>query len=225
MAVYNGSQYIAEQITSILSQLAADDELIITDDSSTDSTAFVVQNFNDPRIKWIKNEGKKGVAKNFENGLRQATGDYIFLSDQDDVWYDNKVAKVTEKLETVSCVLHNADLIDAKGEKMNQDLFSIYGTRSGFWRNLKRNTFVGCCMAFRREVLQHALPFPEKITMHDMWIALVCEKKGSTGLIAEPLMAYRRHGANASTTSQKSTFTFSHQVKYRTQMLMSLLGK
>lgn len=225
LASYNGSQYIAEQINSVLPQLSFHDELIISDDQSTDETASVIQSFKDQRIKFIQNNGKKGVAGNFENGLKAASGDYIFLSDQDDVWFENKVEKVLEKLENSSCVLHNATLIDADGNITDQNLFGIYGTRQGFWQNLTRNTFVGCCMAFRKEILDYALPFPEKITMHDMWIALISEKRANTALINEPLMFYRRHDKNASTTSQKSRFTLAYQLKYRTQMLMCLLGK
>ena len=225
MAVYNGASYLQEQIASVLPQLSHQDELIISDDGSTDETPQIISNFKDPRIKYLENRGKKGVAGNFENGLKAATGTYIFLSDQDDIWFPEKVEKVMEKLQTFSCVLHNATLVDAQGNPSDQNLFHIYGTRPGFWKNLKRNTFVGCCMAFRRDILKYALPFPEKIKMHDMWIALISEKRANTALISEPLMYYRRHGHNASTTSQKSSFTLGYQLKYRTEMLMCLLGK
>lgn len=225
MATYNGSRFIREQIDSILPQLKNVDELIISDDGSSDGTSAIVESYNDSRIIFIPNKGKKGVAGNFENGLKSATGDFIFLCDQDDIWFPDKVEKVVEKLKSAGCILHNAQLVDSDGKITGQDLFSIYGSRSGFWKNLTRNTFVGCCMAFRREILEHALPFPEKITMHDMWIALISEKRASTALIHEPLMFYRRHESNASTTSQKSGFTLGYQLKYRTEMLMCLLSK
>ncbi|MEK5777350.1 glycosyltransferase, partial [Acinetobacter nosocomialis] len=91
LATYNGEKYIVEQLTSILSQLSPTDEVIISDDHSTDETLLLIKSLNDPRIKIITNELGKGYTKNFENAINHSSGDYIFLSDQDDVWVENKV--------------------------------------------------------------------------------------------------------------------------------------
>ena len=93
MATYNGSRYIKEQIDSILSQLSALDELIISDDHSTDSTYKIIKSYNDNRIKFYLNELEKGVTHNFENALLHSKGDTIFLADQDDVWNKEKIQK------------------------------------------------------------------------------------------------------------------------------------
>ena len=85
MATYNGEKYIEEQLKSILSQLGENDEVIVSDDSSTDNTLAIVESFNDVRIKIFPNNKFHSPIFNFENALKQATGDYIFLSDQDDV--------------------------------------------------------------------------------------------------------------------------------------------
>ena len=91
IATYNGAEYLREQVESILSQLEEEDEIVVSDDSSTDTTIEILQSFGDRRIKIFKNPAK-GFVRNFENALRQAQGDFIFLSDQDDVWLPNKVA-------------------------------------------------------------------------------------------------------------------------------------
>lgn len=219
LATYNGAKYLRQQIESILCQLSENDELIISDDQSTDGTKDLIDSFNDPRIKLYVNDIKGGIAKNFENALKRAEGDYIFLSDQDDIWMKDKVRTVVGELRNVDCVLHNAELIDSEGNFLHSNLFSIYNTRTGYLNNLIRNTFVGCCMAFRKEILNEILPIPIHITMHDMWIALISEKKGKTCLISENLIFYRRHDSNASTTSHKSKFSRLYQIKYRLQML------
>lgn len=91
LASYNGQNFIKEQIESILSQLSAIDELIVSDDISSDSTLDIVNSFKDDRIKILSGIKFASPIRNFENALKYATGDVIFLSDQDDVWLPNKV--------------------------------------------------------------------------------------------------------------------------------------
>lgn len=219
MATYNGEKFLKMQVQSILAQLDNGDELIVSDDCSTDNTIPLLKSFQDPRIKIYINSKKKGVTHNFENAIKHSTGKFIFLSDQDDIWEHNKVQKVLTALRSADLVLHNAQLIDENGSTSEQDLFTIYKTRRGYFKNLTRNTFVGCCMAFKKELLKDILPIPNNIKMHDMWIALIGEKKGHTALMQEKLIQYRRHGNNASTTSKKSSNTLSFQIRYRLQML------
>lgn len=177
MATYNGEKFIQQQIDSILEQLSDNDELIISDDGSIDDTISIIKKYTDKRVFLYNNNNLNGVAHNFENALKYATGDFIFLSDQDDIWEKNKISCVVKELANYDCVLHNAHLINANGDFLNSDLFSIYKTRKGYVKNLFRNTFVGCCMAFKRDLLKIILPIPKEITMHDMWIALLAEKK------------------------------------------------
>src|SRR5690606_26359089 len=90
MATYNGENHIEEQLESILKQLKDNDEVIISDDGYSDKTIELIKGFNDPRIKLFLNSFRN-IILNFEFALSKATGDFIFLSDQDDIWYDNKV--------------------------------------------------------------------------------------------------------------------------------------
>ncbi len=219
MATYNGEKYVAEQLHSILAQLSENDEVIISDDGSTDNTLQIISGYKDPRIRCLQNTGRKGVVGNFENALSHATGDIIFLSDQDDIWEPTKVQVCVQALQNSLCVLHNAQLIDADGNVTNANLFAIHHTRTGYWHNLWRNTFVGCCMAFRSELLQKLLPIPASIKMHDIWIALLASRYGKVILVPQSLIRYRRHMHNASSTATKSQMNRWTQIKYRLQIL------
>jgi len=219
IATYNGEKYILEQLSSILSQLDEKDEIIISDDGSKDNTLTIIQSFRDARIKLFHNTPKHGVVPNFENALRHAKGNYIFFSDQDDIWAPNKVKRCIEALQENDLVIHNSLIMDGKGNISDIDFFSIRKSGKGYWKNLYKNSFVGSCMAFRKELLPYILPFPKHILWHDMWIGLMAEKKRKTVFIPDTLLYYRRHGNNASATAEKSSFSFWFQLKYRLQML------
>lgn len=219
IASYNGCKYMKEQLISILSQLSCNDEIIVSDVGSCDGTLEIISNMEDSRIKEVLNIEKHGVVPNFENAIKYASGDYIFLCDQDDLWVENKVKTCVEALQSVDLVVHNSLLMDGVGNVSDIDFFSLRKSTAGYWKNLYKNSFIGCCMAFRREILDYVLPFPKQILWHDMWIGLMVEKKGKTKFIDDKLLYYRRHGNNASATAEKSSFSFPFQIKYRLQML------
>ena len=100
MATYNGERYIKEQVSSIMQQLGENDELIVSDDGSSDSTLQVLDSFHDSRIK-VFSGPRTGLTYNFENAIKNANGDYLFLSDQDDVWECNKVERLADRKSVV----------------------------------------------------------------------------------------------------------------------------
>ena len=201
LAAYNGGTYIRQQLESILSQLGPDDEVIVSDDGSTDDTRTIVSGLAaaDPRIRLTDGPGK-GLIRNFEHALSLCGGEIIFLCDQDDVWLPGKVAACTAALESpgVWLVLHDAHIVDGEQNRLHDSFFEWRGVRGGVFRNLIKNSFIGCCMAFRRELLDVALPFPDGIPMHDQWLGMLAQKRGKVVLLKQPLLDYRRHGGNAS---------------------------
>lgn len=219
IATYNGENYIEKQISSILSQLSEEDEIIISDDGSTDKTLNILKRFNDSRIKIFLNSNPHGFVFNFENAIKNAKGNYIFLSDQDDIWTNNKIEVCLQYLQISDLVVHNALLVNAQGEKSNIDFFSIRKPKLGYWKNLYKNSYIGCCMAFNSNLLKDILPFPKHILWHDMWIGLIAEKKSKTIFVPDILLYYRRHGENASPTSEKSSFSLVKKIVYRLQFL------
>ena len=161
IATYNGQRFIERQITSILSQIAEDDEVVVADDGSTDDTLAILRGLNDPRIRIIDGAHRHSPTWNFEKALEQARGEFIFLADQDDVWMPEKVAVTMSYLQKYDCVVSDNVIVDAEGAVIAESFYAVNKTRSGKYYNLLiKNGYLGCCMAFRRCVLESALPFP-----------------------------------------------------------------
>ena len=112
MATYNGEKYIRQQLCSIISQIGEGDEVIISDDGSTDSTLDIVRNMADGRIRIVEGPCRQSPTLNFENALSHVKGDYIFLADQDDVWLPGKVSACMKWLGGYECVVSDAEMSD-----------------------------------------------------------------------------------------------------------------
>lgn len=220
MATYNGERFLRPQVESILSQLEIEDELVVSDDGSTDKTVSILESFHDPRIKIHQNTGRHGVNGNFENALRHSKGDYIFLSDQDDIWLEDKVKNCLKALEDSHCIVHDCKVIDSDGNIISESFFKDRNSGAGFWKNVYKNSYLGCCMAFRRCVLDYALPYPEDLPIfQEGWLATLAEVKGKVKFIPEKGILYRRHGSNASFTAEKSEFSLGKKISYRLRLL------
>lgn len=222
IATYNGSKYLKEQIFSILSQLSENDEIIVSDDNSKDDTRKILLSFEDNRIKIFDGPCAGNAAFNFENALKNASGDYIFLSDQDDVWMDGKVKTMMEYLLKYDLVLSDCSITDKDLNVVQKSYFSILPPHYGVFANLFKNHYLGCCMAFRRKVLHYALPFPKTIVMHDIWLGLCAELFCKTYIIERPLMYYRRHDLAISTAAGKSKNSLFFKIKYRVSIIYQL---
>ena len=201
MATYNGERYLRAQLESILTQLGEDDEIVVQDDCSTDATLSMLEAFRDPRIQVVRNPRNLGVMCTIEKALARARGAYIFLSDQDDVWLPGRVESALTLLGKYDLVVVNCRVVDEQLQTISEDFFALLGSRPGFLRNLYRNTFLGCCMSFRRGLLERVLPFPHPIPMHDMWIGMVATVWGAVYFHPEPLILYRRHDATVTSTA------------------------
>lgn len=219
IATHNGEKYIKEQLDSILCQLFPDDEVLISDDGSTDSTLEIIKGYNDPRIKvFTKVHTLKGmkshyyVTMNFENALKQAKGDYIFLSDHDDVWYPNKVEKCIELLQEYDMVLHNLECVDGDLNPLNRNIYKNSFRSKNYL--LRRGKHYGCALAFKGNLLQYILPFPKRLVLHDYWIGIMGEIFGKFICINQPLTKYRIHGDNTSGKAQKTNSLY-YKLSYR----------
>lgn len=224
IASYNGGAFIRQQLLSVLCQIGKDDEVIVSDDGSTDNTVFAVKSLRDKRIKIIEGPGVGSPAVNFENALRAAKGDYIFLADQDDVWLAGKVVMCMEYLKQYSCVVSDAIVADGELKETSHSFFLLNKTKYGRWYNLfVKNGYLGCCMAFRREILEAALPFPKSTPMHDIWLGNVAAFKYNVKFIDKPLIYFRRHGHNNSTTARKSSYSLYDRLVFRLQICKGLM--
>ncbi len=219
LAAYKGEQYIAEQLDSILKQLGENDEIIVSDDYPQGKTRDEVLKFQDRRIRYIEGKGE-GVVKNFENALNACTGDVIFLCDQDDAWLPDKVESVMKEIQNgADLVLHDAAVADSALNITEPSYFAVHGSNASFFGNIIRNSFVGCCMAFKKETLLASLPFPKGLAMHDWWIALVAmKKKQKVVLLDKPLIKWRRH--DSTVTGGKTSLW--QKIKWRLNIVLSL---
>ena len=227
LATFNGEKYLQQQIESILIQLGDNDELIISDDGSSDQTLNIIESFSDKRIHIFHNKMNHGFIGNFENALRIATGDYIFLSDQDDVWSSDKLRISLQALEKADLIVHDAEMIDGMGNSLGKNYYSMMHSGTGFLRNWLYTRFLGCCMAFNRKVLNACLPFPKYITGHDYWIGMywLFKYHRSVYFSEEVLMCYRRHGGNVSTSSEKSNNSFFYKILTKRFFLLEAVIK
>lgn len=223
MAAFNGERWIGAQIASVLASPQVD-ELIVSDDGSTDATRELVQGVGDARIRLVDGP-RAGLIRNFEHALQQARGDVIFLCDQDDIWLPGKVERVATALEGCGLVVTDCRVVDDSLAELHPSFFRFNRSRPGVLRNLIKNGYLGCCMAMRRGVLEAALPFPAGIAMHDWWIGLVAESMGPTCFLDEPLSLYRRHGGNASPTSTRSKVPAGTRLRWRVDMLRYLIAR
>lgn len=227
MATFNGGKFIREQLESILSQLPPDAEIIIADDGSTDDTLLVVDSLNESRIRVLPAERHLGVIYNFERALRASKGEIVFLADQDDVWLPGKVEMCLAALNEADLVMHDAFLLGLSDAfesawGRNGKLSDIRTYRSGVVANWWKNSFTGCCMAFRRKVLDKALPFPKNLPMHDQWLGVVAEKYFKVSYVDEPLVDYRQHSSNA-THIEKSPAGVLQKIKWRVDLLKAII--
>ena len=225
IATYNGERFIREQIDSILRQLSSDDEIIVSDDGSTDDTISIINSIDDKRIRIIEGPRKHSPTLNFERAMKEAKGDYIFLADQDDVWKPNKVEVCIKWLQNYDCVVSDAEVTDSNLNPLYPSLYSIMQVRQGrIYNTVWKNGYTGCCMAFRHEVLNASLPFPKDIPMHDIWIGNVAAYKYNVKFISEKLVLFRRHEDTISCNGKGSQYSIWQQMKFRWSIIKNIVN-
>lgn len=207
IATYNGSRFLAEQLRSILAQTRLPDEIVLSDDKSTDGTVENARGILDRSgipFLLITNPDSRGSTKNFENAISHCSGDIIFLCDQDDSWYPSKLELQSAILETdpaLGYCFSNADLVDQSLNPIHKDLWSSLKLHRWIRRYendqcgtlVLRPLLTGAASAFRRKPLLDAMPFDEG-WVHDRWASIFCSAHGIPGkAISQSLFAYRQH--------------------------------
>lgn len=200
MASYNGADYIKEQLESFLVQTRLPDELVITDDCSSDDTIKIIEEFTKQApfpVLYSVNEKNLGYAGNFNAALEKTTGDLVFLSDQDDVWFPEKLeymTKLAEKNPDVLIVMNDAALTDGLLNEVG--LTKLGQIKSA---GMTGKAFVmGCCCAVRRELLDICMPIPVAFKGHDNWLVQFADGLDAKKIDDAVLQYYRRHESNES---------------------------
>lgn len=227
IATYNGGNFIRPQIESVISQLEEYDEIVISDDGSNDSTKEIIMSFKDERIRLISNKGTHGYTPNFQNALRHCKNDIIFLADQDDVWLNNKVSVCLASLQDCDFVVHDAIVVNQDLETITPSYFRERRVFKHLVGNIIKFGYLGCCMAFRKNILNVALPFPSnfRLSTHDNWLFLVGCSYFRYKILTEPLILYRRHSSNVSTGGHKNNLSVRFMIRYRLYLIWNLLKR
>ena len=206
MATYNGERFIQEQLDSILEQSVQDFELIVCDDCSKDSTVDILQKYAaaDNRIHVYKNEVNLGFKKNFEKAISLCSGEFIALSDQDDIWEKNHLEVLAGMIAHNSLACGNAIMVDADNQPLGQYLneneklyfFPSDGKKYMYRGLLTGNCLQGASMLMKSDFVQRVLPFPDKVRYHDVWFALCACFENGIVYNFTPITRYRQHGDN-----------------------------
>ncbi|MGL4697013.1 glycosyltransferase family 2 protein [Enterococcus larvae] len=227
IAAYNGEKYLPQQLNSILLQLREDDEVIISDDGSTDETQTIVKAYaqKDSRIRLIEGP-RSGVIANFERAIEESRGAFIFLADQDDVWLPEKISETLAYFEQhpdVQVIVSDLIIVDEELQPIYPSYFEYRKVKAGFWSNVLKNNYIGAGMCFRKEMKDQILPIPSNVPMHDMWIGLLGDSVKGSAFLEKPLTYYRRHGENVSEIATSSSSL--QKMKWRTTLLYLLFKR
>ncbi len=197
LATYNGAQFLPEQLQSFLTQERLPDELLVSDDASTDDTLAIVEGFARKApfpVRVSINPERLGFIQNFAKALALSDADVIFMSDQDDVWFPAKLATMLAAVEVHPDKL----LFVCDAELVEEDLsptgLTIFGQKNPD-AGAERSSTYGCCFAMRREILDYVLPIPDGYDFHDKWMAHLAKDLGVLRAVDVPLQQYRRHGS------------------------------
>ena len=224
MAVFNGAEWLPEQLDSILLQLGIDDELIISYDESSDSTLDIIESYaaKDGRIKIVINK-VPGVTGNFNSAISDCSGDFIFISDQDDKWSENKIKAVMQCFEETEAdlVIHNGVDADEFLNPEDATFFEKYRIGKGKLRNILKFRGSGCCMAFTKQMKEKILPLPE-IYGYDQWVAVICEFTGKVAYLDDVLIYHRLHSRNVTPDASRP---LPQIINARTRLVVNLLRR
>lgn len=206
MAVYNGEKYLKAQINSILVQLFQEDEIIVSYDESNDQTWKIISEYqeHDSRIKVYINNNH-GVFENFENAILHCSGDYIFISDQDDLWDAKKRTLLVAAFQKnkADMVIHNGVHINCDGDVISEPFFSMYRIGPGKVKNFIKPRYSGCCTAFTATMAKKILPMPRNVGAYDHWLGTVGEFCGKVCYVDSILIYHRIHGENITPKSRR----------------------
>ena len=163
------------------------------------------------------------MVANFENALLQASNNFIILSDQDDIWMPGRLEVARSSLEDHQLSVVGLTFVNENLEPLSQAM-AIQQPSLSLFLTLLRNGYTGCAMAFRRELLLYILPFPNRVPMHDWWIAVVAiSMRIPIHISKDELILYRRHELNVSATGGTSRISCPNQFFMRLNLLVSLV--
>ena len=211
MTTYNGSQFIAEQIDSILAQDHSDFRLIIRDDSSSDNTVELIRRYKtDSRVCLLEDDlGNLGASSSFMQLIKESNAPFFMLSDQDDIWLKDKISRSLEKICSMAqrfgahmpmLVFTDLTVTDANARPTYESFWKHQKLDPALSKNWKKllaqNVVTGSTIIANDSVKPLILPYPLKEMLYDHWIAVNVAKHGRVGYLPIQTVLYRQHGTN-----------------------------
>lgn len=226
LCTYNGERYLIEQLDSLVQQDYPNIEIIAVDDCSTDDTLNILKDYaaRYHNFKVYQNELNLGYKKNFEKAIQLCKGEYIALSDQDDIWMIDKISILMNSIHDEKFIYHDSAFINSNGNSLNKKMSDILNMYSGdsYHAFLFFNCVSGHACLFSRDIIVKCLPFPDHI-MHDQWLAFCAANIQSIIYIPRPLVLYRQHESSDTDIlklgKSKSELTSKEKIIKSVQML------
>lgn len=213
LCTYNGARYLPEQLDSIASQTRLPNELVVCDDRSTDDTVEIVRSFAEEAsfpVRLHVNKGGLGTTQNFGRAIGWCEGDYVTLSDQDDIWLPDKLEITLDAMlkaereygATLPILVHtDLQVVDEERRPLAPSFYEHQGFRRSHANPLAEllveNYVTGCTVMVNRTLREVGLPVPPQALMHDWWLALVAVAAGRIVSLPQTTVLYRQHGRNA----------------------------
>jgi glycosyltransferase involved in cell wall biosynthesis len=228
MATYNGEHYVAQQLDSILNQTYKNLEIVIVDDHSNDGTYAILQEYANKyhNIILVRNIANLGVSQSFSKCLSMTNGDFIALSDQDDVWFKDKIEVLVDNIGD-NMLIHSDDVV------VDNNLHVLYESHFAMSKNPNWQQFndylvnvnvTGCTVLVSRKLLDIALPIPKEFVIHDWYLAIIAAYYNKIKLLNKPLLYYRQHNNNVSGVRKKTYQVFMKHTAIFAKCLYSLLN-
>jgi glycosyltransferase involved in cell wall biosynthesis len=219
IATYNGERYLREQLNSIAAQTLKPTQIIIQDDASNDATVAIINDYVNLPIELEINPHNLGYIKNFERALSKATGDYIALCDQDDIWERTKLESLFEAIGEHSLVYSNSLLINSDGNSLNQTLSEKLKNRFISTHSPLAFLYDNCVSAhailFHRSLLPQLFPFPQYLYF-DAWIAANAASLQGVYYLDTALVRYRQHSTNTLNITHKEHLDIRSKIALKT---------
>lgn len=212
MTTYNGAKYVETQLDSFATQTRLPDEIVICDDGSTDLTTSIIEKFSERVpfvIKLVKNKNNIGYIKNFEKALTLCEGDLIFLADQDDVWFSEKIEyieRIFKENYGKLLIIHDGHLVDE--HLQGNEVTKLGQVRAGWGDD--QHFITGALSIIHKDLKKYILPIPDEVATlfdvgHDGWIHLIARYLGVRHVTEKSLQLIRRHTSNTSEWIASST--------------------
>lgn len=227
MATYQGEKFLEAQLTSIWECLEPGDEIVVSDDGSTDSTLSILAAYIERGcpISIFANRKKAGnsITNNFVNAISHCRNPIVVFCDQDDVWQPNRLAVVRDLHSTYDCVVVDGNIV-TDDQFTAERIFQQRPPSTSLMRNFYKLSVLGCQLSFRRSILLTRINVPkDRHITHDWWFYMNALLKGRVLVSHESVFGYRRHGGNASNGIGRSDNPIMLRLLIRLKMLRYLV--